>query len=277
VRGLIRSVNGRTKRNINENLKLLVWCERRAVLCGFPLFNRWFGIKWGIAMGRWFARSLVALTFATLGPAHARAGIIFSDNFNTGASPLWGNEVGSWFAAGGVYDSQFPSNNPPTYTGLPFVLSDFSIDVDVNLLQDGGIWLRSAGNTNGVLLVTGGHLGTGTGLYWHVVTNGSFSGILNEVTGLFTPGVSNAHIRVEVSGNSYSAFVNGSATAATTLTTGAFATGRVGLYDFSNQTFDNVVVAVPDVAAVPEPSSLILFTIGFVGIVGRGRWPQRRA
>src|SRR6266436_36967 len=97
------------------------------------------------------------------GAAPDCAAALFSDDFNAGASPLWGNEVGSWFAAGGVYDSQFPSNSPLTYSSLPFALSDFSIDVDINHLQDGGIWLHSADNGNGVLLVTGGNGGTGTG------------------------------------------------------------------------------------------------------------------
>lgn len=38
-------------------------------------------------------------------------------------------------------------------------LTDFTVDVDVNSLDDGGIWLRSSynsGSLSGVLLVTGG-------------------------------------------------------------------------------------------------------------------------
>lgn len=234
-------------------------------------------------MRRWFAVSLVALAFATLGPAQAQAGIIFTDNFNAGASPLWGNEVGTWTAAGGVYSANAPSNFPSAHSSLPFSLTDFSIDFDVNDVQDGGVWLRSAAapGTNvgrtGVLLVTGGNLGTGTGLYWHIVTDPSTYGSqFDAVNGLFISGVSDPHIRVEVSGNTYSAFVNGSLVPATTLTTSAFASGQVALYDFSNQTFDNVVVATPDVAAVPEPSGMILFALGAVVVVCRGRWRGRR-
>jgi len=33
----------------------------------------------------------------------AKAEILFSDDFNSGASSLWGNEVGAWSAVGGVY------------------------------------------------------------------------------------------------------------------------------------------------------------------------------
>jgi hypothetical protein len=209
-------------------------------------------------MRRYCAVLVGLAAFIGLGMVPAEAGIIFTDDFNSGASPLWGNEVGNWTASGGVYFAQAPSNSPTTYSGLPFNLGNFSIDVDINHLQDGGIWLRSVDDQNGVLLVTGGNLGTGTGLYWHIVTNGSFSGELDAVNGLFTPGVSDAHIRVEVSGDTYSAFVNGSTTAATTLTTTAFPTGRVGLYDFSGQTFDNVVVTSP----VPEPASLVMLGTG---------------
>ena len=93
------------------------------------------------------------------------------------------------------------------------------------------------------------------------MTNGSFSLNLNEVSGLFTSGVSDPHIRVEVTGDTYAAFVNGSTTPATTLTTANFASGEFGLYDFSNQTFDNVVLFSP----VPEPTGGVAF-VGLVAI-----------
>jgi hypothetical protein len=178
----------------------------------------------------------ITLTAATTTPA-------FADSFTSGASPLWGDEVGNWTASGGVYFAQSPSNNPATYSSLPYTVADFSFDVDVNNLQDGGVWLRSSlqnGLLNGVLLVTGGNSGTGTGLYWNIVTNNSNTGNLNPVNGLFTPGVSNAHLHIVVAGNTYSVYVNGSTTPATTLTTNSFASGKVALYDFSPQTFDNV-------------------------------------
>jgi hypothetical protein len=232
-----------------------------------------FGIQWGgISMRRSFLVTIAALVVATLGAAPARAGVIFTDDFNAGASPLWGNEIGSWTTAGGVYFATSPSNFPNAHSSLPFSLTNFSIDFDVNQLQDGGVWLRSteapgtAVGRTGILLVTGGDLGTGTGLYWHIVTDPSTYGAqFAPVNGLFTPGVSDAHIHVVVSGNTYSAFVDGSSVPATTLTTPDFADGQIALYDFSHQTFDNVVVATP--TAVPEPSSMILFATGVVGVV----------
>lgn len=173
------------------------------------------------------------------------AGPSFSDNFDAGASLQWGNEIGNWTTSGGAYLSQAPSNSPPTYSSLPFDLVDFTVEVDINDLQDGGIWLRSTDSNNGVLLVTGGHQGEGTGLYWHIVQNGNGGSNLNEVTGLFTPDVSDAHLRIVVSVNTYSVFVNGATTPATTLTTSAFSSGHVALYSFSNQTFDNFALTTP--------------------------------
>ena len=198
---------------------------------------------------------LAASVAASVGQAS-----LFFDDFNSGASALWGNQRGSWSAAGGVYDSAFPSNAPVTYSDVNLALTDFSVDVDINNIQDGGIWLRSTfggGAESGVLLVTGGDLLTGTGLYWHIVHNGSYSGKMGEVSGLFSTGVSDPHLHVTVVGDVYSVYVNGSPTAATSITTSDFATGRAGVYDFSGQTFDNF-----QIDAVPEPASLAVLALG---------------
>lgn len=213
----------------------------------------------------------------------ASGGIIFSDNFTAGASPLWGNERGAWAAAGGVYDAALPLGLPNVaHSSLPFNLTDFALDIDINDLENGGVWLRSTAapgtgyGRTGVLLVTGGASSTFSGLYWHIATDGNDTGPgINAVSSLFTPGVSDPHLRIEVVGNNYSVFVNGSSVAATTLTTGVFASGRIALYDVSNQTFDNVIVDVSNVA-VPEPSTLALFGLGTVCFVSCRWWKRRR-
>ena len=187
-----------------------------------------------------------------------QAQIIFTDNFDSGASPMWSNLRGNWFAASGVYQAANPQNNPPTFTGLPFVLQNFAIDVDINQVADGGFWLRcDPTGTNGVVLVTGGN-GWGAGnrggnagrsLYWHVITAANYNNPpkLNEVVGVFNPSVDNVHLRVEVVSNTYSVFLNGSTNATTTLieTNNIYSMGHVGLYDFSGQTFDNFVLQIP--------------------------------
>jgi len=194
----------------------------------------------------------MVLLAATAGAASA--GVIFQDDFGNGASPLWNNERGQWTASGGVYFAQQPANYPPTYSSLPFNLADLSIELDVNNVSDGGIWLRSDPDGNGVLLVTGGWQHTGTGLYWHIVHAFNAGPLLNEHAGLFQQG-DNIHLRIEVQGDTYSAFLNGAASPATTLTTSEYSSGRAALYSFSSQTVDNVVLT-------PEPATLALVALG---------------
>jgi 6-phosphogluconolactonase (cycloisomerase 2 family) len=175
-----------------------------------------------------------------------RDDVIFFDDFS-GAAPYdgsqWNNERGDWSVSNGVYDAGSPSSNPLTYTSANTGdLTDFVLEVDINSLHDGGLWLRSSWdgvNMSGVLLVTGGYTSGYDGLYWHTCSNGSCSGALNVVSGL---GLNNSdvHLKVVVQGNEYRVYVNGSNTPATTLTDAQFSSGKVGLYDYSSQTFDNV-------------------------------------
>lgn len=205
--------------------------------------------------------------------------VFFTDNFNIGASSLWGNEVGSWRQNSGVYDSQNPSNSPLTYSSLPFILSDFSVELDVNKVSDGGVFLRSTDQNNGVLLVTGGNGGVGTGFYWHIIKNGVFSAPLNpSKSGLFERGSSSVHLRIEVAGDKYSVFLNGSSEPVTSLTTSMFSAGKVALYDFSNvQTFDNFSIAIKEEVARPKQTLFMdSFSNGSSSLWGNevGNWRQ---
>jgi hypothetical protein len=195
-----------------------------------------------------------AIVFLPLLHASAQT-TIFTDNFASGPSPLWSNLRGDWVATNGGYFAALPNNNPVTYSAVPFTLADFTLFVDINNVGDGGLWLHAdPPGENGILLVTGGN-GYGSGsrggnagssLYWHQVINNTFSAALNEVYNVFTnPGAENVRIEVQVSGNVYSAFVNGSATPATSLTNSVFSSGWAGLYDFSSQTFSDFALQVP--------------------------------
>lgn len=197
-------------------------------------------------------------TFADMMP-------IFEDDFENGADALWGNERGGWIVDNGKYRSTSPNNNPQSISMLPFDLEDFVIDVDIENVQDGGVWLRAEfdGNNNpvnGVLLVTGGYTGTFGGFYFHTVTNGSFSGALGQTGTLFTPGVSDINVRILVEDDLYQVFLNGDfQNPVTSINYGSLTSGQVGLYDYSAQSFDNF-----QITPIPEPGSLCL--LGLAGI-----------
>jgi len=222
-------------------------------------------------MSRIEAVSVACVIPIVLLAAPLGAAVLFEDDFDGGADPLWGNEVGNWTVTAGRYHAANPNNNPPTASTLPFDLTDFVVDVDVIDIQDGGIWLRAETSettgymVNGILLVTGGSGGANSGFYWHTFDNGGYSPALNpSPTGLFDPGVSDVSLQVRVTGDTYELFLNGSPTPVTTLTTSARPSGRVGLYDYSNQAFDNFVLT-------PEPGSLSLLALAGLALIRRRR------
>jgi hypothetical protein len=201
----------------------------------------------------------VMLLFAGASLA-AGAEVLFSDDLKLAPSPLWGNQSGNWVVSDGGYRAL--NSFAPDITCLPYVLTNFAVDVDINRIADGGIWLRCDTNgRNGVLLVTGG-LGWGWGahgpgqqgrsLYWHVIRDGQTGPVYGCVQGLFEPEASTAHFHIEVHGDVYEAYLNGSKTPVTTIVNSDFASGRAGLYDFSVQSFNNFVLT-GDAAAIPPP------------------------
>jgi hypothetical protein len=210
---------------------------------------------------------LIALCLLGSPVGVVKAAIIFADNFEP-ASPLWGNESGAWSDSGGVYRS---TSGSFAFSTTPFTLTDFAVDVDINYVWDGGIFLRSnynGGAYNGVSLITGGEGGGGHGLYWLIWQNGVFNGVLNHSGPLFGSGA-DMHLRIEVVGDTYSAFLNGSATPVTSLTTGLYSSGQVALFNNKlGQSYDNFVIST----TVPAPGAILLGGIG-MGLVG---WLRKR-
>jgi hypothetical protein len=188
------------------------------------------------------ARSIGLVVLAAAG---AQAQVSFSDNFDAGPSPLWMNQRGNWAVVDGRYEALAPNNLPPTLTTLPFVLGDFELELDVHGAIDGGVWLHTdAGGGEGVLLVIGGFAHSGSGFYFHRIANGSYGPPEGLSGPQFTPG-SNIHVRATAVGATYSVYLNGSTTPATTLTLPQARTGLVGLYDYTTpgHSYDNFVLA----------------------------------
>ncbi|MCA9406110.1 MAG: PEP-CTERM sorting domain-containing protein [Candidatus Omnitrophica bacterium] len=207
----------------------------------------------------------------------AHAVLLFSDDFNSGANPAWGNELGDWSASGGVYDAASPNNNPLTYSSVTTFpsLTDFRVEVDVLGYNDGAIWLRSSDNNNGVLLVLGGFAGTHQGLYFHEVIGGTVSPVMSIGSIPNVQGTS-GRAAAEVVGNTYKAYWNGSLIS--TFTTDKFPTGKVALFDNLNETsYDNFALynflpaADQRSSSVPEPATIALLASGLAGMAVRRR------
>jgi hypothetical protein len=199
--------------------------------------------------------------------------VLFSDDFATGPSPLWGNESGGWAASGSGYYATSPNNAPNAFSSLPFELSDFSVDFDINDVSDGGIFLRAAsvpGSTFGIqgILLNFKVPDGGGRAYWHIFYDGATVSVpLNPEYLDYGP---NPHLHVEVSGDTYSVFVNGSSTPLTTLTSSTFSKGRVALYDFSSQTFGNFVLQIPEPQLsirMDSDAAVIYWSTNFAGFV----------
>jgi hypothetical protein len=203
---------------------------------------------------------LAVLMFAAA--AHVN-GFVFTDNFSGGASALWGNEVGNWSVVSGAYSATLPSNSPCTYTSLPYEMTDLSIEFTINDVNDGGVWLHSADNGNGILFVT-----KNSNFYFHQFTSGNDNGKLAEVDNAFTAGA-DVSFKITVVGNLYSVYINGSATPAGTFTSSMYSSGKVALYSYSAQSFDNISLSG---TVVPEPSeSAVIICAGAIGMLALRR------
>jgi hypothetical protein len=221
---------------------------------------------------------LISLASASLFAQTPSREIVFGDNFAAGPSPLWNNYDGLWTANGGQYYAQVPNDAPLTYTGLPFVLTDFTLTV-TTVAGDGGIWLRSNENSpygDYLLLVIGGdNYGqgarggqAGTSLYFANAQKVA----LEQVDNVFVPGETYT-ITVTARGDRYSVYINGATTPVATLVNSDYPYGQVGLYDDQPNTFTGDGFGVPTTFSnffvlgteVPPGVSILSPGSGFIG------------
>jgi len=207
-------------------------------------------------------RVLVAGTALSTLPA--RAAIIFQDDFASGPSPLWANESGAWTASGGSYYATEPNNAPNAYSSLPYNLTAFTVDFDINSVSDGGIFLRAepkpgtAFGIQGVLLNFKVPAG-GPRLYWHIFSGGTT--VSEPLNMTYVDYGNTPHVHVEVIGDTYAAYINGATDPVTTFSTSQFPTGRVALYDYSGQSFSNFVLAraQPTLGIRMDPDAAVVY------------------
>lgn len=225
-------------------------------------------------------KSILVLGAIVLAQTSAsNATTIFSDNFTGGADTLWLEEYGNWVTFNDQYGTTSFENLPNTNSLVNITLTDFELNVDVFHAGEagghgGGIWLRSStpehDTIDGVLLAW-----SGGAMYWHdVTTPGEFTGDgspQNVVYNVYDGG-DDFSIKIVVEGDMYSAYLNGSSTAITTLVSGEHSSGFAGLYNYqSQQWFDDF--SIETVNAVPVPAALPLFGTGLLlmGILGYRR------
>lgn len=236
-------------------------------------------------MKPFFSASVLAAVLASA-CIDARAATVFLDDFNSAPNAAWGNEYGGWSTTGGVYNAQQLDVFPATRSLVSsLTLSDFTVTVNVNNAQNGGVWLR-ARNTSGPIGVEGILLTTQAGyLYWHAVENGSYGPAFGGTNPSVTPIPNSYELKVEVQGGQYSAFVNGALVSTIVsgtyssgiLVSNSFSSGLVGLYDFSTtQTFDNFKIEAQ--SQVPVPAALPLFASAVIGggVIAWRRKPKQK-
>jgi len=196
--------------------------------------------------------------------------VLFADDFQNGPSASWGNQLGGWIAQDGKY---FASNTGPSFplwpmphTLLPFDVTDFELSVKIWDFKDGGVMLRAQDSSNAVLLVIGGLGGVGDYIYWHILQNGDPGQGLNPSASIGVIGDYDPSLKIIVQGDTYQVFVDGNPNAATTLTTGVFSAGKVGLFDNASPEtkYSNIILSIP------EPSAISLLAVG-LGVVLRRR------
>ena len=88
---------------------------------------------------------------------------------------------------------------------------------------------------------------TGGNLAWYTYLNNNFTGPINSASNVYAIG-GTFHLHVEVTGNNYRAFIDGSTVPITQLTTPDNSIGVVALRGGSNQGFDSVCISTGGVA-----------------------------
>ena len=188
-------------------------------------------------------------------PTSEEAIVLFEENFDDGYAPGFGNEVGDW-----EIHLLYPYTGKYTATTGTFRFSmagdtnwqDYVIDADFFNAQDGGLLVRAQDQDNCIALIV---RPASNEIGWNVRKGGSWGATGLEIATLGHEPGEELHVKVEVAGSEFKAYING--VLKTTLNTTEYPNGKIGLYlcKQSDQYWDNVVVYSSG-AAGPTPTTL---------------------
>lgn len=174
------------------------------------------------------ARSNIVTVQGETTQTSEEATILFDANFDDGYAPGFGNEVGDW-----EVHLLYPYTGKYTATTGTFRFSmagdtnwqDYVIDADFFNAQDGGLLVRAQDQDNCIALIV---RPASNEIGWNVRKGGSWGATGLEVATLGHEPGEELHVKVEVAGSEFKAYVNG--VLKTTLNSTEYPNGKIGLY-----------------------------------------------
>ncbi len=169
------------------------------------------------------------------------SGILLQEDFEDGIAQGFGNEIGDWKVIDGKYTARRGRFRFSTICDLDG--ADYSLEADFIKAKDGGFLIRAQNDDNGIVLVV---RPSRNDIYWTEVcwTEGKTGGwrARYEVRALGHKPGEDLHVKVEVIGDEFKAYVNGEIK--TVFKSAEFPEPKVALYLYhqSGQYWDNVVV-----------------------------------
>ena len=204
----------------------------------------------------YIARSNIVRVQDETTPTSEEAIILFEANFDDGYAQGFGNEVGDW-------EVHFLYPYTGMYTAMTGTFrfsmagdtnwQDYVVEADFFNAQDGGLLVRAQDQDNCIVLIVRPATNE---IGWNIRKGGSWGATGLEVATLGHELGEELHVKVEVAGSEFKAYVNG--VLKTTLNSTEYLNGKIGLYlcKQSDQYWDNVVVYSSGAAgSIPSPTA----------------------
>ncbi|RLI27282.1 MAG: hypothetical protein DRO52_00605 [Candidatus Hecatellales archaeon] len=179
-----------------------------------------------------------ASTTTTTTTTPPQVSILLEEDFNDGEAQAFGGETGGWKVVNGMYTATLGVFRF-SLAGEPY-WKDYVVEADFIHARDGGLLVRAQDQDNAIALIVKPN---NNSIYWHVRKNGNWGYVLESVALGHQPG-ENLHVKLVAEDGEFKAYVNGELK--TTLKTGEFPTGKIGLYLYTpqDQYWDNVKVYI---------------------------------